>query len=101
VSSLAAGVSHSCALLVDRTVRCWGATSAAGQTGDATTPRLTPAPIAGLPAVNAISGFGEHVCALLADSTVRCWGVNSAGQLGDGTKTDRSAPVPVAGLGGA
>ncbi len=80
-SALAAGPAHTCALLLDGTVRCWGA-NASGQlgTGD-TRARLTPAAVA-LPSAAIALGSGiGHACAVLAGGAVRCWGANDAGQV--------------------
>ncbi|HEX9230691.1 MAG TPA: RCC1 domain-containing protein, partial [Jatrophihabitantaceae bacterium] len=46
--SIAAGLSHTCAILDDHTVRCWG-TNLGGELGDGTrTDRLTPVRVLGL-----------------------------------------------------
>jgi alpha-tubulin suppressor-like RCC1 family protein len=78
---VAAGNGHSCALLDDGNVRCWGR-SQEGQ--------LIPTKADGdifLPtgdrAVQIDSG-GSHTCALLASRRMTCWGFNATGQLGFG-----------------
>lgn len=89
IVALAAGVSHTCALLSGGRVRCWGANSS-GQlgTGAATDLRAQKPwlnPIVGLGApVSALAAGRAHTCGLLADGAVRCWGDNSHGQLGLG-----------------
>jgi alpha-tubulin suppressor-like RCC1 family protein len=105
VTRIAAGRSHTCALLEDRTVRCWGS-NASGRLGDGTTDsRLNPvqvlasgtaaaSPVA-LGGVTQIAAGNSHTCALLEDRTVRCWGSNVSGRLGDGTTGDRLNPVQV------
>ena len=88
--AVTAGNAHTCALLADASVRCWGA-DLNGQLGDgspddgSSTPS-TPVALGG-PAV-AVSAGGTSTCALLADGTVRCWGADDLGQLGDG------GPIP-------
>ncbi|WP_176475173.1 RCC1 domain-containing protein [Dietzia natronolimnaea] len=93
------GVSdHTCAVLADRTVSCWGR-NLEGQLGDGSTSnRSTPVEVAGLSDVTAVATGGFHTCALLGDRTVKCWGFNSNGQLGDGSYSDQVAPVEVTGL---
>ena len=96
VIDIAAGANHTCAVLADHTVSCWGENSQ-GQLGDGTTTRkLSPTLVPGLSDVAAIVAGGQHTCALLADGTVHCWGYNNNGQLGDGTTTRKLTPIEVA-----
>lgn len=98
VQQVATGDFHSCALLGDGTVRCWGSNSH-GQLGDGTTStRLVGVPVHGLSNVVAIAIGSLHSCALSNNGTVKCWGNNNEGQLGDGTTTQRLTPVTVSGL---
>jgi alpha-tubulin suppressor-like RCC1 family protein len=98
---LAVGGFHNCALLSDRTVKCWGRNQD-GQVGNGdntTDVRAPDLPVSGLTSVSAVAAGGYHSCALMADSTVRCWGRNTRGQLGDGTDTFfASTPVAVSGM---
>ncbi len=92
--SIAAGGSHTCAILDNDKLKCWGYNmdgelgyehntdigDAPGQMGD------------NLPYVNLgtgrtakyITNAGHHTCALLDNGTVKCWGHNGFGQLGVG-----------------
>jgi len=100
-TALTTGAFHTCALLADRTLRCWGQDEQ-GQLGDGTrTNSSTPVTVSGISGVAAVGGGGVHTCAVLTDSTVRCWGENEFGQLGDGTTMTSTTPVQVAGLTGA
>lgn len=91
---LAAGAAHTCALLADGAVRCWGKNDRGqlgrGNTlsiGDDEPPSIgTPVALGGLAV--AIAAGGDHTCALMVDQTVRCWGANEAGQLGLGNTLD-------------
>ena len=81
---LALGAGHSCAIMPDRTVRCWGANGYA-QLGDGTKQdRHNPVPIAGLQDVAQISGGYTHTCARDLSGRVYCWGENHVGQVGNG-----------------
>ena len=100
VTAIAAGSSHSLALLSDKTVMAWGA-NGNGQLGDGTTATAyVPVPVSGLSGVTAISAGFTNSLALLSDSTVMTWGYNDYGQLGNGTTTDSTVPVAVSGLSG-
>ena len=97
------GSQHTCALLADGTVRCWGSNAEAqlGNGQASSIPVTTPSQVTGLSGATRLGAFEGHTCALLADGTARCWGFNGDGQLGDGTTSTRTTPVPVSGLTGA
>lgn len=95
---LAVGFQHSCAILTDDTVQCWGRNDF-GEVGNGTT-TVQPAPVAvsGLSGVFRISAGEFTTCAIVgtaASTDVRCWGQNDHGQLGDGTTTNSAVPVSV------
>jgi alpha-tubulin suppressor-like RCC1 family protein len=100
VVAISAGLAHTCALLADATVRCWGDNDE-GQLGDGTTDeRHAPVKVRNasggvLSGVVAISAGYDHTCALRADRRVSCWGNNEHGRLGDGSTQDRHHPVQV------
>ena len=95
---LATGFSHTCAILDDGTVQCWGY-NAYGQLGAGDQAnRNAPVTVSNLgPAVSVAAG-ASHTCAILSNSgVVRCWGVGFA--LGNGSTTGLSTvPVAVSGL---
>lgn len=98
VVELTAGDAHTCALLRDASILCWGANDA-GQLGDATTnDAKKPAPVHGLEGADGIAAGARHTCARLRANTVACWGDNRFHQLADGTTTASSRPVPLHGL---
>jgi alpha-tubulin suppressor-like RCC1 family protein len=95
--AISIGREHSCALIGDGTVRCWG-WNAYGQLGDGTPGTYSASAVSASGIVDAVSvsaGYG-HSCAALSDGSARCWGWNLHGQLGDGTNVDRVTPVRVA-----
>lgn len=101
VAHVYAGWSHTCAVLLDGTARCWG-WNANGQLGDGTTTQrtlpvevLNAAGTATMTNVIELDLSTSNSCARLAALTARCWGDNFYGQLGDGTTTDHILPVRV------
>ncbi len=101
VSTATAGGYHTCALMPNATVRCWGRNTR-GQLGDGTNSFFssTPVPVSGMTNAAAVSGGGWHTCALLQNGTVQCWGENDHGQIGN-TLSHSNVPVTVAGISNA
>jgi alpha-tubulin suppressor-like RCC1 family protein len=92
VKALAAGKYHTCALMNDTSLQCWGF-NANGQVGDGTsgtgTDRGTPTTV--LAPVGTVAAGYFHTCALESDHGLFCWGAGGAGQLGDGASTGSQA----------
>ena len=90
---LDAGDEHTCAILADRSVRCWGK-GLAGRLGYGSEFDVLTAGAAGPvnlgPArtARAIVGGDFHTCALLDDGTVHCWGFGANGRLGYGNTSN-------------
>jgi alpha-tubulin suppressor-like RCC1 family protein len=94
--AITGGGRHTCAILDNGRVRCWGLGNV-GQLGYGNTRNIgdneTPDSVgpvdlgAGRTAV-AITGGGYHTCAILDNGKVRCWGEGRQGQLGYGNKKD-------------
>lgn len=101
--AISAGTAHTCAVLDDGSVRCWGAVGngrlgfGAGNcvgAGCGDNPGETGA---GLPTVDlgtgrtatSVSAGGSHTCAVLDDSSLKCFGGNGNGQLGLGDAAAR------------
>jgi alpha-tubulin suppressor-like RCC1 family protein len=83
--SLALGYSHTCAILDDDSMKCWGDNSR-GQLGIGSTVNQSRAPLMGVDfggrkVLSAFAGVA-HTCARLDDSSLRCFGDNFRGQLG-------------------
>jgi len=98
VLSMSLGEVHTCALMHDHTLQCWG-DNRFGQLADyAVTDSAFPIPVIGLTGgVLAVSAGAGHTCAL-TEAGVECWGRNYFGQLGNGTKDNSYRPVTVVGF---
>ncbi|MBN8610872.1 MAG: hypothetical protein J0L92_09830 [Deltaproteobacteria bacterium] len=95
---IAAGASHTCALLSTGSVACWGS-NIFGQLGDGTTTTArVPVSVVGVMDAVAITARGGHSCAIREDGTVICWGRNADGALGLDSVDGSLVPVEVAGL---
>lgn len=95
VTQISLGSLHSCALMSDGRVLCWG-DNRSGQLGDGTQfDRAEPRPVEGLPPADLIDAGADYTCARTRDGELWCWGGNALAQLGDGTRTDRLRPVRI------
>jgi len=102
---ITAGAAHSCALLSNNQVKCWGNNlygqlglgdmnnrgDAPGEMGNSLpTVSLGTSPVTGLPyTAKEIGAFGYQTCARLDNDDLKCWGNNGHGQLGQGDLNHR------------
>ena len=106
VKAFALGSGHSCALLTDGTVKCWGSNSRGqlgldsgnvdnqgkvNHLGDNEGEMGNALPIvnfgSGVKATAVTAGY-RHTCALLDNHKVKCWGNGAGGLLGQGNEDD-------------
>jgi alpha-tubulin suppressor-like RCC1 family protein len=101
ITALAAGQSHTCALMADGSVRCWGA-NYGGQLGhedsgehshDAGHPTAVVVP--GLTGARALAAGSFHNCAIVGGG-VKCWGYDPYAE-----RPSSTSPVLVNGVSGA
>jgi alpha-tubulin suppressor-like RCC1 family protein len=94
-----AGVGHTCALLDNNQVKCWGY-NAFGQLGQGTSDlrgddpgemgnALPPVSLGPNLTVKGLAAGFAHTCAVFDNFQVKCWGRNDFGQLGQGDVTQR------------
>jgi len=97
-TAIAAGKHHTCAILDNASIKCWGS-NASGQLGLGDTNNrgdvsdemgnYLPAVDLGSGTATAIATGDSHTCAILDNSSVKCWGANASGQLGLGNTSNR------------
>lgn len=94
IRSMSLGSQHSCAILTDSNVYCWGE-SQNGQTGlgiNADRKTMTSPANLDMKGVAEVAAGGQFTCALLASDEIYCWGLNSSGELGLGTNNTHYIP---------
>jgi alpha-tubulin suppressor-like RCC1 family protein len=104
-TAITAGSAHTCALLDNRTVKCWGVGSlgqlgngsndgsigdAPGEMGNA----LLPVDLGDGRTARAITAGSQHTCALLDNGAVKCWGSAAFGRLGNGSNDGSIGDAP-------
>jgi alpha-tubulin suppressor-like RCC1 family protein len=93
---VAAGI-HTCAILDNNSLKCWGynATGALGigNTTDQLSPPATAVNLGTGRTAKAVATKSLHTCAWLDNDAVKCWGDNSSGQLGLENTTNLLAPA--------
>ena len=84
---LALGAGHTCVLLNDASVRCWGQNASAelGRGDDAAVTRASDAvPVELGGPVHDLAAGSNFNCVVMRDGAVRCWGSGTSGELGTG-----------------
>ena len=95
-SSVASGENHSCGIVGNGAVYCWGYNNF-GQLGDGTlVSRAVPVAVVGLGSGARQLALGtDHSCALMQTGRVNCWGNGANGRLGSGQVANQSTPSEV------
>ena len=82
-----AGDYHTCAILDNGDLKCWGIDSAHGYGAtntDILAPLSTPIDLGMGRTAIAVSAGSGHTCAILDNGDLKCWGADNYGQLGNG-----------------
>ena len=101
IIDITAGHTHTCALLDNASVYCWG-DNQRGQIGVGyTSSSIANGAYAQLDGkqVSVLEAGRDSTCVAFTGGGASCWGKNRDGMLGDGTTIDRSSPTEVQGLG--
>lgn len=95
---LAAGYQHTCGVLTDASIVCWGDNSD-GQLGNGShQSSATPVRVVSNAHFSSVTVGGTHTCAVTTDGHAYCWGSNKLGELGVGKGDgDRAVPTPIDG----
>ncbi|KAJ1471842.1 regulator of chromosome condensation 1/beta-lactamase-inhibitor protein II [Baffinella frigidus] len=97
-TAIAAGRLHTCAVLDDGSVKCWGSnygelgygdTSYRGDHSTEMGAKLPAVDLGSNRSAVVITAGSHHTCAVLDDGSVKCWGKNEYGQLGYGDTSSR------------
>ena len=104
-TAISANGSHTCAVLTNETVKCWGRNDSGELGNNTVNSSFTPVTVSGtvpdlvLLGVRKIVSGGSHTCAiLLVDNKLKCWGLNTFGQLGVNYQPISPNPIPVPGM---
>jgi alpha-tubulin suppressor-like RCC1 family protein len=102
VIDIAAGGEHSCAVIANGEVKCWGENEH-GQLGDGNFGynwAVIPVDVINLNATAEVVVAGNrHTCVLTTAGGVKCWGSNEYGQIGNGSSESfEPTPMDVTGL---
>jgi alpha-tubulin suppressor-like RCC1 family protein len=92
--AISAGDFHSCILLADHTVMCWGMNTL-GENNSSIAKKTPPELVEGLSDIQAYQPGRAHTCFVRSAAPAQCFGINYQGQLGDGTKNSTAQPVAV------
>ena len=99
------GLAHTCALLADDTVQCWGF-GGNGQLGYGNTDSIgddeSPSDVGVVPLsarVRTLAVDGNHTCVITTSGGVRCWGQGGEGRLGYGNTDSLGDDESIEGLG--
>jgi len=93
-TAIEAGDHHTCAILDDASLKCWGSNSS-GQLGLGNKINsANPSTVnmgSGITAKAIVAGE-SHTCAILNNSAIKCWGEGEDGRLGTGKNRDEESP---------
>lgn len=85
---VAAGSNHTCLLMANDEVICWGTNAngvlGLGHTHDWYRPATAATVLLGGPVWDIAAGW-DHTCAVLRNGEIRCWGLGQEGRLGTGS----------------
>jgi alpha-tubulin suppressor-like RCC1 family protein len=100
--TLSVGGNHTCAVLSNNQVKCWGYnivgqlglgdTNDRGDTANEMGDNLPIIPLGAGRTAKAVVAGSLSTCVLLDTNQIKCWGINDSGQLGLGDAQNRDTP---------
>ncbi len=94
---IVAGGYHTCGILSNGSVMCWGDNTYGSLGDNTTTQKSNPTMVYGNHLFSKITLGIEFTCGLLHNGSALCWGKNDVNQLGDNTTTNKHIPTYVYG----
>jgi alpha-tubulin suppressor-like RCC1 family protein len=90
---IAAGGYHSCAVMSDGTVMCWGDNRNQQVTTGAFASTHTAQTVTGVAGATTVSAGAYHNCALVGGGGAVCWGYNNDGETGTTTSPSNTVAI--------
>ncbi len=90
-----AGAFHTCAILDNDTLKCWGFNTFGQIAVNSKFDQYTPQLVDLERKVKSVAVLRFHTCAFLDDDTLKCWGHNAYGELGIGNTNNQYIPQEV------
>ncbi len=97
--SITAGHAHTCVVLTDGSLQCWGS-QVSGQLGigDVGPRVLVPVTIPGILAPKFVSARANQTCVVLDSGEIRCWGEGAWAEFENGVQTITTTPIAIASI---
>ena len=94
--SISAGDVHTCAVLQNGSVYCWGLqVTAGGQNSESGIPEMVEFPEGYSHSAISVSAGVDHTCVILQNGSAMCWGSDDKAQLGNSQHVSSSTPLLV------
>ena len=93
--AVALGYAHTCAILNDDSLKCWGDNSYAQLGPTSSAAQESKPQLVGSLKVASMALGTFHTCVILTNGSVNCWGVNKHGQVGAGSALKYNMPQHV------
>ena len=93
--SISAGAEHTCAVLQNGSVYCWGNQPFSLPNSESGIPEPVEFPDGYSQSAISVSAGTSHTCVVLENGSSMCWGSDNTNQLGNSSGGPSSTPIPV------